>query len=79
MVRWASQQSNCIGNFTGICFTFTGVGGNNATPIVLAEFGRYPLRFHRWQQILQYHNHINNLFDNECLIKCAFVEGLHDR
>ena len=29
-----------------------GVRGNTATPIVLAEFGCYPRRFHWWQQIL---------------------------
>ena len=56
-----------------------GVRGSTATLIVLAEFGRYPLRFHWWQQILQYHNRINNLPDDECLIQCAFVEGLHDQ
>ena len=55
-----------------------GVRGNTANLIVLAEFGRYPLRFHWWQQILRYHNRINNLSDDERLIKCAFVEGLHD-
>ena len=56
-----------------------GVRGSTATLIVLAEFGRYPLRFHWWQQILRYHNRINNLPDDECLIQCAFVEGLHDQ
>ena len=56
-----------------------GVRGSTATPIVLAEFGRYPLRFHWWQQILQYHNRINDLPDDECLIQCAFVKGLHDQ
>ena len=29
-----------------------GVRGNAATPLVLAEFGRYHLLFHWWQQIL---------------------------
>ena len=28
------------------------VRGNIATPIGLTKFGRYPLRFHWWQQIL---------------------------
>ena len=51
---------------------------NTATLILLAEFGRYPLRFHWWQQILRYHNRINNLSHGECLIQCAFVEGLYD-
>ena len=54
-----------------------GVRGNTATLIVLAEFGRYPLRFHCWQQILRYHNRI--LSDDGRLIQCAFVEGLHDQ
>ena len=55
-----------------------GITGSTATLIVLAEFGRYPLRLHWWQQILKklrYHNHINNLTDDERLIQCAFVEG----
>ena len=56
-----------------------GVRGNTATLIVLADFGRYPLRFHWWQQILRYHIRINNLPDDERLIQCAFVEGLHDQ
>ena len=51
--------------------------GSTATPLVLAEFGRYPLRFNWWQQSLQ--NRINNLPDDERLIQCAFVEGLHDQ
>ena len=55
-----------------------GVRGNTATLIVLAQFGRYPLRFHWWQQILQYHNRIKNLSHNNCLTQRAFVEGLHD-
>ena len=46
------------------------------------EFGRYPSRFHWEQQTLRYHNGINNLSDDERLIKstCASVdlEGLHD-
>jgi len=49
-----------------------------ANVIVLAELGRFPLCFHWWQQILRYHNRINNLSDDERLIKCAFVEGMHD-
>ena len=56
-----------------------GVRGNTATLVVLAEFGRYPLRFHWWQQILRYHNRINSLSDDGRLIQCAFVEGLHDQ
>ena len=56
-----------------------GVRGNTAALIVLAEFGRHPLHFHWWQQILRYHNRINSLSDDERLIQCAFVEGLHDQ
>ena len=55
-----------------------GVRGNTAPHTVFAEFGRYPLRFHWWQQILWYHNRSNNLLGDERLIECAFVEGLHD-
>ena len=56
-----------------------GVRCNTATLFVLAEFGRYPLHFHWWQQILRYHNRINNLPDDERLIQCAFIEGLYDQ
>jgi len=55
-----------------------GVRDSTANVIVLAELGRFPLCFHWWQQILRYHNCINNLHDDERLIKCAFVEGMHD-
>jgi len=55
-----------------------GVRDSTANVIILAELGRFPLCFHWWQQILRYHNRINNLSDDECLIKCAFVEGMHD-
>ncbi len=55
-----------------------GVGDSTANVIVLAELGRFPLCFHWWQQILRHHNRINDLSDNERLIKCAFVEGMHD-
>ena len=56
-----------------------GVRGNTANLIVLAEFGRYPIRFHWLQQILRYHNRINSLSDDERLIQCAFVKGMHDK
>ncbi len=55
-----------------------GVRDSTANVIILAEVGRFPLYFHWWQQILRYHNCINNLSDDERLIKCAFVEGMHD-
>jgi len=58
-----------IGTPHGVDFSFP----------VLSEFGRYPLCFHWWQQILRYHNRINNLSDDERLIQCAFVEGMHDK
>ena len=48
-----------------------GVRDSTAIFIVLAEFGCYPLHFHCWQQILRYHNRINNLPDDERLIQCA--------
>ena len=57
------------------CKHVLGVRGNTANPIVLAEFCGYPLCFHWWQQILRYHKRINNLSDNEHVIKRAFVEG----
>ena len=47
--------------------------------IVVAEFGRYPLRFQWWQQNLRYHNRINSLPDAERLIQCAFLEGYTTR
>jgi len=55
-----------------------GVRDSTANVIVIAELGRFPLCFHWWQQILRYHKRINNLCDDERLIKCAFVEGMHD-
>ena len=56
-----------------------GVRGSTATPVALAEFGRYLACFHWWQQILQYHGRISNLPDDESVIQCAFVQGLHDQ
>ena len=53
-----------------------GIRDSTATLTVLAQFGRYPLHFHWWQQILRFHT---NLHDDERLIQCAFVEGLHDQ
>ena len=55
-----------------------GVRDSTANAIVLAELGRFPLCFHWWRQILLYHNRINDLSDDERLVKCAFVEGMHD-
>ena len=55
-----------------------GVKDSTANVVVLAELGRFPLCFLWWQQFLRYHNRINNLSDDERLIKCAIVEGMHD-
>ncbi len=55
-----------------------GVRDSTANVIVLAELGRFPLCFRWRQQILRYHDRVNDLTDNERLIKCAFVEGMHD-
>ena len=71
MVRWASQPSN-----KQFLKHVLGARGNTATPIVLAEFGRYPLCFHWWQQILRFHN-INTLSDDECLIKSMLLWRIH--
>ncbi len=57
---------------------FLCIRDKTANVIVLAECGRFPLRLHWWQHILRYPNRINNLPDDDRLIKCAFVEGLHD-
>ena len=47
---------------------------STASEIVLAEFGRYPLQIHFWQQVLRYHNRVLKL-DNSRLVKIAFSEG----
>jgi len=51
-----------------------GVRDSTANVIVLAELDRFPLCFHWWQHILRYHNRINNLSDDERVLKCAFDE-----
>ena len=48
-------------------------------PLFWLSFGCDPLRFHWWQQILRYHNRLNNLPDDDCLNQSAFVEVLHDQ
>ena len=45
-----------------------------ANEIVLAEFGRFPLQVHFWQQILRYHHRVVAL-DNSRLVKLALVDG----
>ena len=47
---------------------------STANEIVLAEFGRYPLQIHFWQQVLRYHNRVLKL-NNSRLVKIAFSEG----
>ena len=47
---------------------------STASEIVLAEFGRYPLLIHFWQQVLRYHNRVLKL-NNSRLVKIAFSEG----
>ena len=42
-----------------------GVRDSTANVIVVAELGRFPLCFHWWQEILRYHNRINDLSDDE--------------
>ena len=45
-----------------------------ANETVLAEFGRFPLQVHFWQQILRYHHRVVAL-DNSRLVKLAMVDG----
>ena len=45
-----------------------------ANEIALAEFGRFPLQVHFWQQILRYHHRVVAL-DNSRLVKLAVVDG----
>lgn len=51
------------------------IRSSTANQIVLAEFGRYPLQIHFWQQILRFHNRALKL-PNERLIKIALVDGM---
>ncbi len=51
-----------------------GVRMSTANEIVLAEFGRFPLQIHFWQQILRYHHRVLAL-DNSRLVKLATVDG----
>ena len=50
-----------------------GVRTCTAIEIVLAEFGRFPLQVHFWQQILRYHHRVVAL-DNSRLVKLAIVD-----
>ncbi len=51
-----------------------GVRTCTANEIVLAEFGRFPLQVHFWQQILRYHHRVIAL-DNFRPVKLAIVDG----
>ena len=42
--------------------------------MVLAEFGRYPLQTHFWQQVLRFHNRAVKM-PNSRLVKLALVDG----
>ena len=53
-----------------------GVRTCTANEIVLAEFVRFPLQVHFWQQILRYHHRVVAL-DNSRLVKLAMVDGVH--
>lgn len=53
-----------------------GIRDSTANAVVLAELGRYSLRFQCWQQIPRYHNRSNTLPDDARLITGAFVEDL---
>jgi len=54
-----------------------GVRKSTTTHIVLAEFGRFPLQIHFWQQILRYHNRVGAL-PNSRLDKLALIDGFWD-
>ena len=56
---------------------FLGVRKSTANQIVLAEFGRFPLQIHFWQQILRYHNRVRALPNNR-LDKLALIDGFWD-
>ena len=51
-----------------------GLMKSTANHMVLAEFGRFPLRIHFWQQILRYHRSIIAL-DNVRLVELAMVDS----
>ena len=51
-----------------------GVTTCTGNEIVLAEFGRFPLQVHCWQQILRFHHRVVAL-DNSRLVKLAMVDG----
>ena len=54
-----------------------GVRNSTSSMVVLAELGRYPVRFHFWQQILRYHNRAVQLPNNR-LVKLALLDEFID-
>jgi len=54
-----------------------GVRKSTTNQIVLAEFGRFPLQIHFWQQILRYHNRVRAL-PNSRLDQLALIDGFWD-
>ena len=50
------------------------LGVRMSTASETAEFGRFPLQIHFWQQILRYHHRVVAL-DNSRLVKLAMVDG----
>ena len=53
-----------------------GVRKSTNNYIVLAEFGRLPLQFHFWQQVLRYHNRAVHL-PNDRLVKRALIDNFY--
>ena len=52
-----------------------GVRKSVTNEIPLAEFGRFPLQIHFWQQVLRYHNRATNLPPTR-LVSLALIDGL---
>ena len=51
------------------------VRNSTTNEMVLAEFGRYPLQTHFWQQVLRFHNRAVQM-PNSRLVKLALVDGV---
>ena len=52
------------------------VRNSTSNQIVLAEFSRYPLQFHYWQQILRFHNRALTMpSETPRLVQLALIEG----
>ena len=43
--------------------------------MVPAQFGRYPLQTHFWQQVLRFHIRAVKM-PNSCLVKLAMIDGV---